>query len=160
MAIRLSVAVACALLAVWAAIGQNREPRRRTPAAAECVSRLGLAWAVSPGNERGFESTPLVQDGVIYATGGWSVVFAVDARTGKLKWRWDPAIPRNIALCCGGDTRGLALHAKLWEVQLPLGMATPVTWALDGRQYVTVLAGRNQSARMYTFTLDGSARLP
>src|SRR5437016_11234878 len=52
------------------------------------VSRLGLAWSydVGPGGGNQ-EGTPLESNGVIYAITNWSVVFAVDARTGKEKWR-------------------------------------------------------------------------
>ncbi len=41
------------------------------------------------------ESTPLVHDGVIYSVTNWSKVFAVDARTGKEKWRFDPEVNQN-----------------------------------------------------------------
>src|SRR5690554_344166 len=53
----------------------------------ENVSRLGLAWATDieafPGQ---IEGTPLVIDDTLYGTSPWSVVFALDARTGRLKW--------------------------------------------------------------------------
>src|SRR5262245_33657168 len=55
------------------------------------VSRLGLAWAYDLGTGGGGqEGTPLVWNGTIFGISNWSVVFAVDARTGKEKWRWDP----------------------------------------------------------------------
>src|SRR5204863_3813121 len=55
------------------------------------VSRLGLQWSADIGaGGGGQEATPLVANGVIYGITNWSVVFAVDARTGKEKWRWDP----------------------------------------------------------------------
>ena len=89
------------------------------------VARLGLVWAADldafPGQIQG---TPLVVDGIIYSTGPWSVVVAVDARTGKVKWRWDPQIPHPTfktdarglrtrlgpSLCCGPVNRGVAYH--------------------------------------------------
>src|SRR5262245_48122505 len=47
------------------------------------VSRLGLAWTydVGPGGG-GQEATPLEYNGTIYGITNWSIVFAVDARTG------------------------------------------------------------------------------
>src|ERR1700722_4490450 len=57
---------------------------------AENVGGLGLAWSWETGTEGGIESTPLISNGTLYATGPWSVVFAVDARTGKEKWRYIP----------------------------------------------------------------------
>ncbi len=55
------------------------------------VKRLGLAWSYDLGaGGGGQEATPLVWNGTIYGITNWSVVFAVDARTGKQRWRWDP----------------------------------------------------------------------
>ncbi len=78
------------------------------------VSRLGLAWSwetESPAGGR-IEATPLVSGGVSYGSLAWDVLFAVDARTGKFKWRWDPEIPREhiSQLCCGPVNRGVALY--------------------------------------------------
>jgi quinohemoprotein ethanol dehydrogenase len=78
------------------------------------VSRLGLAWSydVGPGGGNQ-EATPLVWNGTIYAITNWSVVFAIDARTGKEKWRWDPEINQSAVrskICCGVVNRGLAIY--------------------------------------------------
>jgi quinohemoprotein ethanol dehydrogenase len=80
----------------------------------DSVKRLGLAWSwgtESPAGAR-IESTPLISNGVLYATLGWNVMLAVDARTGKQKWRWDPEIPRKhiSEICCGPVNRGVALY--------------------------------------------------
>lgn len=78
------------------------------------VSRLGLAWSfeVGPGGGNQ-EATPLVWNGTIYSITNWSVVFAVDARSGKEKWRWDPEVNRTAVqpkVCCGIVHRGLAIY--------------------------------------------------
>ena len=66
------------------------------------VSSLGLAWTFDTGTTRGLEATPLVVDGVLYATLTWSRVVALDARTGQRKWSWDPEIDRAYGrrACC------------------------------------------------------------
>jgi PQQ-dependent dehydrogenase (methanol/ethanol family) len=76
------------------------------------VSRLGLAWSFDLQTERGVQSTPLVADGTMYVTAPWSVVFALDAATGALRWRFDPEVPRSYtrSLCCGVANRGVALY--------------------------------------------------
>src|SRR5947209_3452981 len=52
------------------------------------VSRLGLAWSYEVGEGGGNqEATPLFADGILYGITNWSITFAVDARTGKEKWR-------------------------------------------------------------------------
>src|SRR5574339_535287 len=81
------------------------------------VSRLGLAWSydVGPGGGNQ-EATPLMHNGTIYSTTNWSIVFAVDARTGKEKWRWDPEVNQAAVLpkiCCGVVSRGVAVYKGL-----------------------------------------------
>ncbi len=75
------------------------------------VKRLGLAWSFDMETTRGLEATPLVAEGVIYATGSWSVVYALDARTGEQRWRWDPEVDRAYGrrACCDVVNRGVAL---------------------------------------------------
>jgi quinohemoprotein ethanol dehydrogenase len=81
------------------------------------VKRLGLAWFYDLGaGGGGQEATPLVSNGVIYGITNWSVVFAVDARTGKERWRWDPEVNENAvrpSICCGVVNRGLAIYQGL-----------------------------------------------
>src|SRR6185503_7260629 len=59
------------------------------------VKQLGLTWSFDTETTRGLEATPIIVGGVMYTTGSWSVVFALDARTGKQLWRWDPKVPRT-----------------------------------------------------------------
>ena len=83
------------------------------------VKRLGLAWSyeVGPGGGNQ-EATPLVYNGTIYSVTNYSVVFAVDARTGQEKWRWDPEVNQKATsdkMCCGVVNRGIALyHDKVY----------------------------------------------
>src|SRR5882724_8466878 len=48
------------------------------------VEKVGLVWSHEFGTHRGLEATPLVVNGVIYTTVEWSVVYALDARTGQV----------------------------------------------------------------------------
>ena len=52
------------------------------------VSHLGLAWYFDVPTKRGMEATPIVVDGRMYVTGSWSVVYALDAKTGEERWRF------------------------------------------------------------------------
>jgi len=74
------------------------------------VARLGLAWSYMTGTNRGLEATPLVVDGILYATASWSIVFALDAKTGRELWRHDPQVPGWKAkhACCDVVNRGVA----------------------------------------------------
>jgi PQQ-dependent dehydrogenase (methanol/ethanol family) len=104
----------------WLTYGLDQAETRFSPLNdinAGNVKELGLSWAfdVGPGGG-GQEATPLVSNGVIYGITNWSIVFAVDARTGKEKWRWDPWVERERVrpeVCCGIVNRGVALYKGL-----------------------------------------------
>lgn len=76
------------------------------------VKNLGLAWVTDLGSKRGIEATPLVADDVMYLSGAWSTIFAIDAKTGKQIWKYDPQVPGTKAeqLCCDVVNRGVALY--------------------------------------------------
>lgn len=77
------------------------------------VKRLSLAWSSATDAPQGtVEATPLMHNGVLYGILPWDVMFAVDARTGQTKWRWDPDVPREHiqGLCCGPVNRGVAIY--------------------------------------------------
>src|ERR1700674_2125842 len=76
------------------------------------VKNLGLAWSYSLDSSRGVEATPVVVDGIMYQTASWSVVHAIDARTGKNIWSFDPGVEREKGYkgCCDVVNRGVALY--------------------------------------------------
>ena len=55
------------------------------------VQNLVPAWAFSLGGEkqRGQETQPLVHDGVMYITGSYSRIYAIDIETGQELWQYD-----------------------------------------------------------------------
>jgi quinohemoprotein ethanol dehydrogenase len=75
------------------------------------VKDLGLVWSYDLESTRGIEGTPLVVDGVMYVTAAWSVVHAIDVRSGKRLWTYDPKVPRSHGMkgCCDVVNRGVAL---------------------------------------------------
>ncbi len=111
----------------WLLHGRTHSEQRYSPLNqidADNVGSLGLAWAFDTHTNRGLEATPIVVDGVLFTTGSWSVVFAIDARTGEQLWKWDPRVPASYGqrACCDVVNRGVAIY--------------------KGRVYVGVLDGR------------------
>ncbi len=99
----------------WLMYGRTYDDHRFSPLKQineESIGKLGLAWSRELGTTRGLEATPLVEDGVIYTTGSWSVVYAIDAKTGEIRWTYDPKVPRERAyfICCDVVNRGVALY--------------------------------------------------
>jgi quinohemoprotein ethanol dehydrogenase len=105
----------------WPMHGRNSHEDRFSPLSEinrDSVSRLGLAWSYATGSDRGLEATPLIIDGVLFATSSWSIVFALDAKTGRELWRHDPQVPRWKArhACCGVVNRGVAhLNGRIYS---------------------------------------------
>jgi len=79
------------------------------------VGRLKVAWALQLGSLRSQESTPILVGDLVYVTSshGPKNVFAADARTGEVKWRYSPEVPAGIEqyACCDVNNRGVA-HAN------------------------------------------------
>ena len=76
------------------------------------VKNLRVAWMHSMGSLESQESTPLVVGDTMYVTSstGPKYVFALDAKTGKTKWKHEPEMPNDYfaTVCCGLDNRGVA----------------------------------------------------
>jgi quinohemoprotein ethanol dehydrogenase len=101
----------------WPSYGRTLSEARYSPLTqidASNVHRLGLAWTYVLGAGGGAqEATPLVWNNTIYGITTWSVVFAVDARTSKELWRWDPEVNQRALRgrpCCGVVNRGIAIY--------------------------------------------------
>jgi quinohemoprotein ethanol dehydrogenase len=93
------------------------------------LDALGLAWSYETGTRRGLEATPIVVDGTLYATATWSVVFALDAASGRELWRFDPKVPRAKGrdACCDVVNRGVAV----WKGRVYVGTIDGRLIALD-----------------------------
>ena len=94
--------------------GMGRDLQRFSPLTTlnkENVQNLVPAWAFSFGGEkqRGQESQPLIHDGMMYITGSYSRVYAVDLKTGKEVWQYDARLPEGILPCCDVINRGGAI---------------------------------------------------
>jgi quinoprotein glucose dehydrogenase len=92
----------------WPEYGGNLAGQRYSAAdqiKPDNVGALQLAWTFhthaltevsSPLNKHAlFEATPVLWNGTLYFDSPFDEVFAVDAATGKLKWRFDPEVNRN-----------------------------------------------------------------
>lgn len=95
--------------------GMGRDLQRYSPLTTlnkENVKNLLPAWAFSLGGEkqRGQETQPLVHDGIMYITGSYSRLYAVDVMTGKEIWQYDARLPEGILPCCDVVNRGAALY--------------------------------------------------
>jgi quinohemoprotein ethanol dehydrogenase len=98
----------------WTQHGGNPDEQRYSKlnqVTVDNVGKLGLAWYAEMSERGGYQSTPLMIDGVLYVTAPWSSLYAFDAKSGKQLWKVDPESPREIAatsICCNISNRGAA----------------------------------------------------
>jgi quinohemoprotein ethanol dehydrogenase len=121
----------------WLALGGNQMMQHFSPLQLinrDNVKDLGFAWESDANNtignvQRGLEATPIVVDGIMYTSGAWGFVYAVDARTGKQKWRYDPAVDASYGrrACCDVVNRGVAV----WEGRVYVGTLDGYLACLD-----------------------------
>jgi quinohemoprotein ethanol dehydrogenase len=103
----------------WVTYGKSQSEQRYSPLKqidTSNVKRLGLAWSYVLGAGGGNqEATPLVWNNTIYGITTWSVVYALDGRTGKEIWRWDPEVNQSAARAITNliVNRGIALYNGL-----------------------------------------------
>ncbi|MEO8029864.1 MAG: PQQ-binding-like beta-propeller repeat protein [Gemmatimonadota bacterium] len=72
------------------------------------VARLAPAWSYHSGVTATFQTTPIVVGDQMYLSLPFSSVVALDARTGRERWRYIHT-PRTTRLCCGPANRGVAV---------------------------------------------------
>src|SRR5581483_12315685 len=115
----------------WPAYGRTFSENRFSPLEQinrDTVSRLGLAWTLELPDVWNVSSAPVEVDGVIYIAVGYSVIYAVEATSGKLLWRYDPKVaPEKMRFAWG--IRGLAF----WQGKVIAGVQDGRLFAVDAR---------------------------
>jgi quinohemoprotein ethanol dehydrogenase len=119
----------------WFAAGRDKDGTYHSPLktiSTENVANLGFAWDYDLGfPRRGQEATPIVIDGIMYTSGTWGYVYAVDAATGHELWRYDPQ-PKYFSgrhPCCDLVNRGVAV----WQGRVYVASVDGRLHALDAR---------------------------
>ncbi|SEI06961.1 quinohemoprotein ethanol dehydrogenase [Tardiphaga sp. OK245] len=124
---------------------------------AENVKDIGLMWTYNLESIRGVEATPLVVDGIMYVSAPWSVVHAVDTRTGKRLWTFDPGVDREKGYrgCCDVVNRGVALY----KGKVFVGAYDGRLVALDAATGTKVWEKDTVIDRKMSYTITGAPRV-
>jgi quinohemoprotein ethanol dehydrogenase len=143
----------------WLSYGGDYREQRYSPLKnikQSNVSDLGLAWAFDTDSNRGLEATPLVVDGVMYVTGNWSIVYALNAKTGELIWKYDPKVPKEWGkmACCDVVNRGVALY----EGKVFFGTLDTRLVALDAANGQRIWETQTADITQYPYTITGAPR--
>ncbi len=145
----------------WLSLGQSWRGERfsaLTQINADNARSLGFAWEYEARSHRGRvehgqEATPIVVDGVLYVSGPWGSVFAVEAKTGVERWRYDPEVDGsyNRRACCDVVNRGV----QVWHGRVYVATLDGFLVALDastGKEIWRVDTLIERELRFYTIT--------
>lgn len=144
----------------WLSYGLDYREQRYSPLTQinlATVQSLGLAWYFDTQYARGLEATPIVVDGVLFFTGNWSVVYAVDARNGQLLWKYDPKVPKawGKMACCDVVNRGVAVY----EGKVFVGTLDARLVALDAATGDVMWSVQSADITQYPYTITGAPRV-
>lgn len=119
IAILLSMVTACSTQSKlseqtheWPSFGRDYSNQRLSPLTQinqTNVKDLKLAWQYKSGVTASFQATPVVTNGVMYVALPYNHVAALDAKTGKVLWRYKHERRANWKMCCGPANRGVAV---------------------------------------------------
>ena len=122
------------------------------------VDSLGFAWeydASSPIGRvpRGLEATPIVVDGILYTSGAWGFVYAMDASTGDELWRFNPNVDASYArrTCCDVVNRGVAV----WKGKVYVGSLDGYLFCLDAESGAVIWRQDTFTDRTKAYTITG-----
>jgi len=117
----------------WLTYGRTHSEQRYSPLDqinADNIRTLGLAWSLELPDARQLVATTLAIDGVLYVTSSYSVVTAIDARTRKILWRYDPEVTKHAGdtlRVIWGSSRGVAY----WNDKIYVGAGDGRLIAID-----------------------------
>ncbi len=142
----------------WLAYGRDPGEQRYSPLTqvnAETVGKLGLAWTHDLGDREGLEATPLVVDGVMYVGLDYSEVLALDAKTGKRLWAYDPKTRYwRVHTCCGPANRGVAYY----KGKVYVGALDGRLIALDAKTGKEVWSAQTFD-KQHSYSITGAPRI-
>ncbi len=118
------------------------------------VTQLGFAWQYKIETEHGFEATPIVVDGVLYSSGPFGAVYAVDAASGVGLWKFDPQVDPDTMrkVCCGVVNRGVAV----WKGRVYVASIDGHLYALDASNGAVVWSVDTIIDRERGYTVTGA----
>jgi len=97
------------------------------------VSKLNVKWALQLGSNRSQESSPILVGDTLYVTSSFGPknVFAVNAKTGEVRWKWSPEMPKGVEqyACCDVNSRGVSYS----EGKIFVGRLDAKVTALDAK---------------------------
>ena len=77
------------------------------------VQKLRPAWIFQTEVVESMETSPIVVDGIMYATTSFNHVYALNAETGEQIWHYKHKMGPITTYCCGPNNRGVAVYGDM-----------------------------------------------
>ncbi|PYV72547.1 MAG: quinoprotein glucose dehydrogenase, partial [Acidobacteria bacterium] len=115
------------------------------------MKQLQVAWTFDTGEAGGLQTSPIEVDGVLFGISPSQKIFAVDAATGTLKWKFDSGVPgtqpdRGLAYWSSSDSKDrriiVGIMNFVYEVDAATGQPIP-TFGDHGRVDLRENLGRD-----------------
>jgi quinohemoprotein ethanol dehydrogenase len=145
----------------WLTLGGNQLMQHYSPLNEinkKNVKDLGFAWAYDASTHignvpRGLEATPIVADGIMYTSGAWGAVYALDAKTGKGLWQYLPGVTAQYLrrACCDAVNRGVAV----WKGKVYVGTLDGFLVCLDAQTGEVIWRIDTFTDRAIAYTITG-----
>ncbi|MES2647078.1 MAG: PQQ-dependent dehydrogenase, methanol/ethanol family [Bacteroidota bacterium] len=145
----------------WLTLGGNYLMQHHSPLEkinAQTVNTLGFAWEYNANTTvgtvyRGLEATPIVVDGIMYTSGAWGFVYAIDAKTGREIWKYDPKVDAAYGrrACCDVVNRGVAV----WNQRVYVGTLDGFMVCLDATTGKEIWRKDSFTDRTKSYTITG-----
>jgi glucose dehydrogenase len=139
----------------WPAYGggpENNHYSRLAQINRENVKRLAIAWSFDTGEEGGLQTSPIVIEGVLYGITPIQRVFALDAATGKLLWKFDSGMrgtqpDRGLAYWADGKDKRILVGVMNFLYALDAATGKPILgFGTQGRIDLRENLGRSPAA--------------
>src|SRR5258706_1540810 len=169
--------ILCALLSLMAPRSQNKETNGDWPVwggdpgiihyskLAQIIRsneiKLGMAWTFDTSEQGGLQTSPIIVGNVLYAISPTQRIFALDAATGKLLWKFDSRIKgtqpdRGLAYWSSGKDKRILAGVMNFLYALDAANGKPIpAFGQDGRIDLRQNLGREPEKQSIALTSPG-----
>jgi quinoprotein glucose dehydrogenase len=125
------------------------------------VKQLTVAWSFDTQEQGGLQTSPIIVEGVLYGLTPTQKVFALNAATGKLLWKFDSGIKgtqpdRGLTYWAGGDDKRILVGVMNFVYALDAATGKPiVSFGAQGRIDLQEDLGRNPATQSVSLTSPG-----
>ncbi len=148
----------------WSVYGGDAENTHYSPLTQinrDNVKDLRVAWEYDTGETGGLETSPLIVDGVLYGITPSQKIFALNAATGKLLWKFDSGVggtqpDRGLAYWASGKDKRILVGIMNFVYALTAATGRPVpTFGKNGRIDLRENLGRDPKSQWVPLTSPG-----